>query len=72
MAGIAVHVHFEASTDFAVSNPPHQHKNDNDDQYYADDTDAAVSEAIAITAEAATEATKQKDEKDDNKNDSDE
>ena len=38
------------------SDPPKHHKNDNDDQDGAEDTDATVTEAITVAAEAATEA----------------
>jgi hypothetical protein len=53
-----------------TSNPPQQHKNDNDNQDGADDSDAAMSVAITIAAEAAAESTKQKDDQDDDKDES--
>jgi hypothetical protein len=40
---------------------------DDDDQYDADDTDAAMAESVTISAEATTEATKQEDDEDDEK-----
>ena len=47
------------------SKPTHEKQYDEDDQDYANDTDAAVPEAVAVTAEAATEAAKQEDDEDD-------
>jgi hypothetical protein len=46
------------------SDPPKHQKNQDDDQHDAKHTYAGVTEAVAITAEAATEAAKQKDDKD--------
>jgi hypothetical protein len=46
--------------------PPQQHENDNDDQDGADDTDAAVTEAVTVPAELAAEAAEQEDDEDDN------
>jgi hypothetical protein len=43
------------------SNPAQNHQYDEDDHDYPDDTDPTVTEAVAVTAEAATEAAKQKD-----------
>src|SRR5580700_2860700 len=53
-----------------TSNPPEQHKNDNDDQDDADDTDAAVSVAVTIAAEAAAETAKQENDEDDEEDES--
>jgi hypothetical protein len=39
------------------SNPSHEKQDDENDQDDTEDTDAAVTEAITITAEAATKAT---------------
>jgi len=39
------------------SKPTHEKQYDEDDQDDADDTDAAMTEAVAVAAEAATEAT---------------
>jgi hypothetical protein len=39
------------------SKPTHEKEHDEDDQDDADDTDAAVTVAIAVAAEATTEAT---------------
>ena len=50
------------------SDPPEQHKNDNDDQDGAEDADAAVTEAIAVAAEATTEATEQRNDENDEEN----
>jgi hypothetical protein len=48
------------------SKPAGENQYDEDDEYDADDTDAAIPVAVTVAAEAATEATKQKyDEKDD-------
>ena len=44
------------------SNPTHEKQNDEDDQNNADDTDAAMTVAVAVPAEATTETTKQKDD----------
>jgi hypothetical protein len=57
------------STD-TKSEPPKQHENDNDDQDGADDTDAAVAEAVTVPAELAAEAAEQEDDEDDNEDDS--
>jgi hypothetical protein len=48
------------------SDPPKQHRNDNDDQGSAEDTDATVTEAVTVAAESATEATEQEIDEDDN------
>ena len=53
------------------SKPPHEKQYNEDDQDDADHTYAAVTEAVAIAAEATTEATKQEDDEDDNKYESD-
>jgi hypothetical protein len=53
------------STD-TKSEPPKQHENDNDDQDGADDTDAAVAEAVTVPAELAAETAEQEDDEDDN------
>jgi hypothetical protein len=47
------------------SKPPRRKQYDNDDQDGAANTDNAVTEAVAITAETAAEATKQKDDEED-------
>jgi hypothetical protein len=47
------------------SEPTHEKQHNEDDQNDADDADPAMSEAIAITAEATAEATKQEDDKND-------
>jgi hypothetical protein len=47
------------------SKPTHEKQYDEDDQNDADDTDAAVTEAVAVAAEATTEATKQEDDEND-------
>jgi hypothetical protein len=44
------------------SNPTHEKRNDEDDQNNADDTDAAMTVAVAVPAEATTETTKQEDD----------
>jgi len=54
---------------FAGSESPKQHKNDNDDQDGAYDADAEVTETVDVPTEAATEATKQEDNEDDDPND---
>ena len=50
------------------SNLSKQHQNDYDDQDGTERTDAAVTEAIAISAEAAAEASEQEYDEDDNEN----
>jgi len=47
---------------------PKQHKNHNDDQYRADQTDAAMAETVAIAAKTATKPAKQEDNKYDDQN----
>jgi hypothetical protein len=51
---------------FVSSNPPHDQQNDENDQNHAEDTDTAVTEAIAVTTKAAAEATEEKNNEDDN------
>jgi len=46
------------------SKPTHEKQYEEDDQDEADNTHAAVTEAIAVPAEAATEATKQEYDED--------
>jgi len=53
------------------SKPTHEKQYNEDDQNDTDHTYAAVTEAVAIAAEATTEATKQEDDEDDNKYESD-
>ena len=50
------------AADTGGSNPAQDQQYDEDNHDYPDDADPAVTEAIAVTAEAATEATKQKDD----------
>jgi hypothetical protein len=54
--------------DEPTSNPPKQHKNDNDNQDGTDDTDTTVSIAVTVATEAATEAAKQENDEDDKQN----
>jgi hypothetical protein len=49
---------------------PKDHKNDNDDQDGAKDTDATVTEAITVPAETAAEATEQENNEDDDEDSS--
>jgi hypothetical protein len=48
------------------SEPPQQHKYDNDDQNRAEGSDAGVTEAVTVTPEAATETAEQENDEDDN------
>jgi hypothetical protein len=50
------------AADTGRSNPAQNQQYDEDDHDYPDDTDPTVTEAVAVTAEAAAEATKQKDD----------
>src|SRR4029078_4138023 len=50
--------------------PPKQHQNEDDDQNGADEPDAAVTETVAVAAEATAEATKQENDEDDNQDES--
>jgi hypothetical protein len=50
------------AADTGRSKPAQNQQYDEDDQDYSDDTDPTVTEAVAVTAEAAAEATKQKDD----------
>jgi hypothetical protein len=52
------------AADTGRSNPAQNQQYDEDDHDYPDDTDPIMTEAVAVTAEAATEATKQKDDED--------
>jgi hypothetical protein len=45
------------------SNPSHEKQYDENDQNHTDDTNAAMTEAVAVAAESATEAAKQEDDK---------
>jgi hypothetical protein len=58
------HLRYFADKHFVLgSDPPKQHENDNDDQDDAEDADATMTEPVAIAAEAAAEATEQKNDK---------
>src|SRR4249919_797846 len=52
------------------SEAPKQHQDDDDDQNSADESDAAMTETVAVAAEATTEATKQENDEDDNQDES--
>jgi hypothetical protein len=45
------------------SNPAHENQDDDDNQNDAKNTDATMTEPIAISAEAATKATQQENDK---------
>ena len=51
------------AADTGRSNPAQNQQYDEDDQDYPDDTDPTVTEAVAVTAEATTEAAKYKSER---------
>jgi len=53
-----------------TSEPPKQHKNDNNNQDGADNADTAVSIAVSITAEPPAEAAEQENDKNDDENES--
>jgi hypothetical protein len=53
-----------------LSDPPKQHKNDNNDQDGTEDTDATVAVAVTIAAEATTESPEQENDEDDNEDSS--
>jgi hypothetical protein len=53
-----------------TSNPPQQHKDDNDYQDHADDADTTVSIAVTVAAEAAAKPAQQKYDEDNYKNES--
>jgi hypothetical protein len=52
----------------APSDSPKQHENHKDDEDEANYADSPMTEAVAVTAEAATEAAKQEDDEDDDEN----
>lgn len=46
--------------------PPEQHENEKNNEYRADNADTSMAEAVTVASEAATETTKQQDNKKNN------